>query len=296
MKFFTTSILFLIGNLLFAQVQIVAEQDQDRNLSLMAFNKSVIPYTIQIEFLKLENLESLEGRFVFAVAMTGKTNLIKLQSIYTNEKVGFQYNTKLYKGNYQAGDLPSPPYLVPVKEGKVISMRPLTVQLPENPKNSESHAYTGAGFFFEKPTIICAPRKGIISEIKMDGENASSGPSDFNSENFIEIYHQDGTFSRLTGLKANSAKVTVGETVFPGQEIAESSSAPNQETHHVKMVQSRWEMGDFGMTWVNFPVSVFTDQREVLSSETISGIESLHPRDIISMEMDKKELKKYAGK
>ena len=56
MRILLTSLFFLIGNLLYGQVEIVAEQDQDRNLTLISLNKGVIPYTIQIEFLKLENL------------------------------------------------------------------------------------------------------------------------------------------------------------------------------------------------------------------------------------------------
>lgn len=126
MRFLATSILFLIGNLGFAQVQIVAEQDQDRNLTLIAFNKDAIPYTVRIEFVKLENLESWEGNIMYKVVMPGKSNLVKLRSVYVNEPTGFNYNTKLYKGNYQPSDLASPAYLIPVEAGTVLSMRPLT--------------------------------------------------------------------------------------------------------------------------------------------------------------------------
>lgn len=296
MRFLATFILFLIGNLCFAQVQIVAEQDPDRNLTLIAFNKNPIPYTIRIEFLKLENLESWEGNIIFKVATPGKSELVKLRSVYVNENTSFNYNTKLYKGNFQPSDLVRPAYLIPVEEGTFLSMRPLTAQMPENPKNSESQPFVGVGFFFEKPAVICAPRKGIVSEIKMDGENTATGPSDLDSENFVEIYHQDGIFSRLTGLKANSAKLAVGDTVFPGQAIAESSAQPNQTNHHVKMIQSRWEMGEMGMIWVNFPVNIFAGQQEVKTEGVITDLKSIHPAELISKEMDKKELKKFLAK
>jgi hypothetical protein len=48
-----------------SQVQITAEQDQERNLTLFSFNEGVIPYTIQIQFAQLENLESLEGELLY---------------------------------------------------------------------------------------------------------------------------------------------------------------------------------------------------------------------------------------
>lgn len=234
MKFLATAVFCFFTNSLFAQVQIIAEQDPDRNLTLIAFNKNAIPYTIKIEFLKLENLESLEGDILFKIAKPGKSELVKLRSVYVNENTSFNYNTKLYKGNYQPSDLARPAYLIPVEEGTSLSMRTLTAQLLENPTNSGSQPYTGIGFFFEEPSVVCAPRKGIVSEIKMDVENKAEGLSDFDSENFVEIYHQDGTFSRLSGLKEGSAKVAVGETVIPGQAIAESSAQLNQTNHHVR--------------------------------------------------------------
>lgn len=296
MKPLFTFMLFLVGNLLQAQVQIVAEQDQDRNLTLLAFNKSKIPYTIQIEFLKLENLASPDGRLIYAVATPGKSNLVKLYSEYVNVQTSFQYNTKLYKGDYLQSSQDLPAYLIPVEENTILSMRPLTVEIPQNTSIQDGLPYTGVGFYFEKPAVICAPRKGIVSEIKMDIEKASSGPSDFNSENYLEIYHQDGTFSRLSGLNAGSAKVAVGDMVFPGQAIAESSALPEQTEHHVKMIQSRWEMGERGMAWMNFPVNIFADQKEVQSDQALEEVKSSHPNDLISKEMDKKELKKYFGK
>ena len=293
MRLLAFFLLFSIGNLGFAQVEIVAEQDQDRNLTLLAFNNTKIPYTIRIDFLKLENLESFDGRVIYAVAYPGKTNLVKLRSIYVNDKTGFNYNTKLYKGNYEPSVLEIPNYLLPVKEGTILSMRPLTSKSSQNQKNSESNAYTGVGFFFEKPTIICAPRKGIISEIKMNSEETPSGTSDFDSENFVEIYHLDGSFSRLSGLMPNSTSVAVGEVVFPGQAIGESSYSLKEEMHHVKMIQSRWKMDDFGIIWVNFPVSIFASQQEVQSDEINTALKSIHPNDLILMEMDKRERKKY---
>ncbi len=291
MRLLVTFIIFLFGNYCFAQVQIVAEQDQDRNLTLLSFNSEKIPYTIRIEFSKLENLESINGRVIYAVANPGKSTLTKLHSIYVNEKTGFSYNTKLYKGIYETTSLESITYLVPLEEGKSFSIRPLLSQSGMKP---ESQPFTGAGLYFEKPTSICAPRKGIISGVKMDVLEPSEGPTNFDSENYIEIYHQDGTFTRLTGLKPNSSRVGVGEEVIPGQVIAESSFSEQDQMDHVKMIQSRWEMGDLGIVWTNFPVKIYTEDKEILSDQTDQSLQSFHPKELIMLEMDKKELKKFS--
>jgi hypothetical protein len=221
--------------------------------------------------------------------MPGKSNLVKLRSILVNENTSFNYNTKLYKGTYLPSDFAPPAYLVPLESGTVFSMRPLKVQLPGNAKNAAAAPYSGVGFFFEKPTVVCAPRKGIISEIKMDKKTPSEGPVDFDSENYVEIYHPDGTFSRLSGLKSGSARVEVGETVIPGQALADSAPEANQASHHVKMIQSKWENNENGIIWVNFPVIIFTEKLEAKSDETHSDLQSTHPGELITREMDKKE-------
>lgn len=289
MKFYPAFLFLLFSQSLFAQVEILAEQDQDRNLSLMAFNKDAIPYTIRIEFSKLENLESKEGNILFKVAKPGKSNLLKLQSIYVNEPTGFNYKTQLFKGDFQSVPGSSATYLIPVSAGTQVGMRPLTV---ENSSTQSGKTYSGVGFFFETLTPVCAPRKGIVSAIKMDVEESASGPANFETENYIEIYHNDGTFSRLSGLKANSAKVSLGETVIPGQEIAASSLLAGQDIHHVKMIQSKWEMTEMGILWINFPVEVVSNQGNSLSNQSVSTCVSIHPKELIEKELDKKELKK----
>jgi murein DD-endopeptidase MepM/ murein hydrolase activator NlpD len=292
MKHLFTALFSLFSLAIQAQVQITAEQDQERNLTLFAFNNNVIPYTIQIQFAELKNLESLEGELLYKVAKPGKSTLVKLQSIYSNVQVGFRYNTKLYKGDFQSVNSFDSPYGIPVERGKAVSMRPLLA----NQKVPDDRRYTGVVFFFEQAATVSAPRKGIISEIKMDVEKVPEGPVDFSSENYIEIYHQDGSFTRLSGLKANSAKVAVGETVIPGQALAESSPQSNSSQHHVKMIQSRWEMDINGMNWVNFPVMILSEKEEILSDKVSENLQSVHPEELIAKELDKKELKKYLGK
>ncbi|MFN3667354.1 MAG: hypothetical protein ACK4S0_14410, partial [Sediminibacterium sp.] len=64
----------------------------------------------------------MEGNILFKVAAPGKSNLVKLRSIYVNENTSFNYNTKLFKGNYLPNTEELPPYLVPVEAGTVLTM------------------------------------------------------------------------------------------------------------------------------------------------------------------------------
>lgn len=293
---FTAILLALFSaGLLQAQVQIVADQDMEKNLTLIAFNTSEIPYTIQIEFVNLENLKSLEGDLIFKVARPGKTNLVTLQSIYINEKTSFKYRTQLFKGEYLPNTTSDFPYLVPFENGVTFSMRRIIPKAnPAIPV--ENLPYTGVLFFTDSPTQICAPRKGIVSEMRMDLATTSKEIADFESENFIEIYHQDGTFSRLSGLKEGSEKVSIGEMVIPGQIIAEHCDPTNDSEYQIKMIQSRWDFSEKGMEWINFPVNLETANAHLKSDETADDLTSTHSEKLIIKEMDKKELKKYRKK
>ncbi|WP_289028780.1 hypothetical protein, partial [uncultured Algoriphagus sp.] len=256
-KFTAILLVLFSAGLLQAQVQIVADQDMEKNLTLIAYNTSEIPYTIQIEFVSLENLKSLQGDLIFKVARPGKTNLVNLQSIYINEKTSFNYRTQLFKGEYLPNTTSDFPYLVPFENGVTFSMRRIIPKAnPAIPV--ENLPYTGVLFFTDSPTQICAPRKGIVSEMRMDLATTSEEIADFESENFIEIYHQDGTFSRLSGLKEGSEKVSIGEMVIPGQIIAELSDPTNGSEYQIKMIQSRWDFNENGMQWINFPVNLET--------------------------------------
>lgn len=293
---FTAILLALFSaGLLQAQVQIVADQDMEKNLTLIAYNTSEIPYTIQIEFVSLENLKSLEGDLIFKVARPGKTNLVTLQSIYINEKTSFNYRTQLFKGEYLPNADSDFPYLVPFEKGVTFNMRRIIPNAnPAIPV--ENLPYTGVLFFTDSPTQICAPRKGIVSEMRMNLATTSEEIADFESENFIEIYHQDGTFSRLSGLKEGSEKVSIGEMVIPGQIIAELSDPTNGSEYQIKMIQSRWDFNENGMQWINFPVNLETGNAQLKSDETADDLTSTHSEKLIIKEMDKKELKKYRKK
>jgi murein DD-endopeptidase MepM/ murein hydrolase activator NlpD len=296
-SFKLTAILLVLfsAGLLQAQVQIVADQDMEKNLTLIAYNTSEIPYTIQIEFVGLENLKSLEGDLIFKVARPGKTNLVTLQSIYINEKTSFNYRTQLFKGEYLPNTTSDFPYIVPFEKGVNFSMRRIIPKAnPTIPV--ENLPYTGVLFFTDSRTQICATRKGIVSEMRMDQPTTSEEIADFESENFIEIYHQDGTFSRLSGLKENSAKVSIGEMVIPGQIIAELSNPINGTEYQVKMIQSRWDFNENGMQWINLPVKLETANAQLKSDQTADNLTSTHSEELIIREMDKKELKKYRKK
>lgn len=296
MKLLAVLLFGLLGINSYAQVEIVAVADTEKNHVLIATNNDVVPYTIKLVFEELKNLESPEGEVVYAVANPGKTNLVKLKSRYLNGGTSFNYKIEIFKGSYLPKELQSYDYLIPIEVGHQVSFAPFSGGKQNNHENAASQVYEGIEFYLERAAAICAPRKGIITEMKMHSETFLEDSDDPTKESSIEIYHQDGTFTRLSGLMKSTGKVQVGQVVFPGQILAESLPMPNGQSFHLKMTQGRWFL-EFGyLVWINFPVFLTNGQMKGPSNSTATKLTVSHPEELVTMEMDKKEIKNYLKK
>ncbi|MGY6742357.1 MAG: hypothetical protein ACXIUQ_06450 [Cecembia sp.] len=284
--------LFFLGCItVFAQVKLESEQDKDGNVTIYANNPEVIPYTLVLDFTTLMNLSSSGGRTVIAVANPGHSVVARLKKTNANQGTSFNYSTTLYKGSYLDKSKEEPVYLIPVQEGQKVRMQPMTHVENVYKKKSDNQNYVGTAFYFEEPTIICAPRKGIVSDMKMDTQQKGNNLSFDASDNFIEIYHEDGTFTRLMVLQSGSEKVKIGDMVYPGQALASSSGEKYSNGLHVRMAQNRLNKVNREIKQDLIPVKLFDGEKEISSSDSVDNLIISHPEFLISKEMSKKERK-----
>lgn len=273
------------------QVKVVSERDKDNVIRLYAENEGSIPYSVIIEFTELRNLTPSGGMKVFAIANPGRTSVAKLTRNVINETDNFRYTTSYHKGNYRAKTREDIKYLLPITEGGLATIWPLTHI--ENTLNTEkvNDAYVGVSIKFNSSTTICAPRKGIISDMKIEEELTGNSYSYSALDNYIEIYHEDGTFTKISVLKSGSAKVKIGDKVYPGTPLAESGGEKYQSGPHVRMVQSRLVLKDNKYERESFPVKYYSGKPE---GDDLYGkeISIIHPNDVITLEMSKKEIKR----
>ncbi|PSL03007.1 peptidoglycan DD-metalloendopeptidase family protein [Cecembia rubra] len=296
MRFSLLFLFFLGYSTVFAQVKLESEQDKDGNVTIYANNTEVIPYTLVVDFSTLMNLTSSGGRTVFAVVNPGRSIVARLKKTNANQGSSYNYSTKLYKGSYLDKSKEEPFYLIPVQEGQKVRMQPMTHVENVYKKESENTSYVGTAFYLEESTTICAPRKGIVSDMKMDTQQTGTNLSFNASDNFIEIYHDDGTFTKLIVLESGSEKVKIGDIVYPGQALASSSGEKYSSGKHVRMVQSRLNKVDREIRQELIPVKLFDGEKEVSSKQAVSELISSHPENLISKEMSKKELKRLESK
>jgi murein DD-endopeptidase MepM/ murein hydrolase activator NlpD len=69
-------------------------------------------------------------------------------------------------------------------------------------------------------TPVLAAADGIVTAVKDDSNIGGPNPIYWNHTNFIVIMHSNGEYSRYDHLKYKSSKVTFGQYVRAGEEIA----------------------------------------------------------------------------
>ncbi|WP_296699338.1 M23 family metallopeptidase [Algoriphagus sp.] len=288
------TILFLFtSSTVFSQINIESERDQDGNIILYSVNTENFPYTVMFQFSELQNLTTSSGDVVTAVAMPGKSRATTLKPRQANTPTNYRYSISYVKGNLYGKSKNEPVYFVPVKEGTEITAQNMTHIENRLQPSEQNKEYVGVAFRFDSPTEIVAPRKGIIASISM-GEAAEKDNLDFKrDENFIEIYHEDGTLTKLMVLKSGSQKVKVGDMVIPGQVLAESAGENYNSGQHVRMVNMKpAKDGNEKLKYEQFPVK-FSTSKGVLQVEELVKFSVVHPEELITVEMSKREMKNY---
>jgi len=276
-----------------AQITVSSERDKDGNVLIFANNTQSIPYSVILNFSTLQNLTSTGGRVITAIAPPGRVQLTKLRPTLAGQATNLNYSYSFAKGNVYGKNKSEPIFLIPVAEGVEVTAQQMThIENSLGPDRSNDE-YVGVSFRFKEPTQIVAPRKGIIAEVKMSVSSDKENLHYANSENHIEIYHEDGTITRLMVLKPGSEKVKVGDEVFPGDLLAESSGENYNSGPHVRMVVLKTEKdGSDKFKYDVIPVK-FAKEEGTFEVSKFSELKVVHPKEVIEMEMNKKDLKKY---
>lgn len=276
-----------------AQVSIETERDKDNNVIFFAINTAEIPYSVLLNFSDLQNMTTPAGGNTLAIAIPGRSRVATLRPTLAGQGSNFRYSFSFAKGNvYAKSKQDVDTYLLPVPSGtSVKAVRNNSIETAIGQTNKQE-TYMGITLLFDGLTQVTAPRKGVVASIKMDGEPVGTNLSYVAEENFIELYHEDGTLTRLSVLKAGSEQVKIGQKVFPGDPLALSGGENYSQGPQLRMLQMKTLLEENRFIYRPFPVSYMTDQgaREIKDYTTLL---SAHPQELITLEMNKRELKAY---
>lgn len=277
----------------FGQIEIETERDKEGVVSFYAINRTPVPHTILINFSQLQNMTTTGGGNVTALASPGRSRVATLKPTLSGQGTNYRYSYSYVKGNIFAKSKNPAVYLIPVEAGQEVmaaQMNPLADRLTEGEKTG---SYVGVSFSFSSPTMIVAPRKGVVSDMKMDFEGNKENLSFNRAENFIELYHEDGTFTKISVLKAGSAKVKEGDLVFPGDVIAQSGGENYSSGPHVRMINLKpVKLDSEKLSMEAFPVTFVSEQGEISFNQPEKLLVT-HPQEVVTAEMSKRELKAF---
>lgn len=202
-------------------IQLTSE-NVDGKIVYYASNTNYCPYTLNIDFPKLQNLKASVD-LPFRTVVPAQSEKVKLFELTPKPNVATSYSVSMgySKGDFNTIHDDDVVYQLPYLKGTSHSV-------DQGYGGKFSHHMKGRkyalDFSMENGTDVYAARAGVVVETRSSDSKGGSDPSFQNSGNYITIYHEDGTFANYFHLKKGGVKVKNGETVEAGQLIGQSGS------------------------------------------------------------------------
>ena len=222
MRIFTINLLFYLSfTPCFSQLNVKTYYERtNEKTDFYVDNNEGCTVSIKIK-LKLENLHSSVGKESILVlpANTKRMKLTTLTKIDKEKKYRVSGTTWYNYGNHFQKDYNKEfVYSLPFQKGESYYLR-------QGYNGHFSHQNKNQlDFTMPIATKITAARGGLVIKV-VDVYNKhcyTQGCEKYN--NFIYVFHEDGTIAEYVHIKKEGAKVKVGDTVKQGQVIAESGN------------------------------------------------------------------------
>lgn len=213
--------LLLLSSSLIAQEKINVYTEQDGNIIyVFADNDEVIPMTVDVK-LKLNgmtsNLEHDEG-LVVVPANTKKVKIAEAKPSKRSGKIGFSMESYFYLGNVNSIANLDYVYDLPFQKGR-------TVEVYQGNNGRFSHQGENAiDFALDIGDEVFSAREGVVFNKVEHNDKSCKSESCNLYNNYITLYHEDGTFAEYTHLKKNGVIVNVGDKISKGDLIGYSGN------------------------------------------------------------------------
>lgn len=271
----------------------------ENGVEINAINQSSTPKIVSLNLTVLDNYSTFNGNPTTITVMPNSTSSIcKLTIINKARKTDFNYRYQYVSGTSEVRFDPQTVYLLPVKEGKSTKIGSVTSIGSYLKKDLEDNAM-GYVFEAEPNDTIYAIRKGVVYDIE-DGNDDYTVQFYKREQNRLSIYHKDGTISQYFRVKKGSALVKNGDAVEAGQPLALAAGKMGEKAHVLisffyfdeKKAKKQNKPFEFTHYLPKF-ITAENQQTELALNQTYT---STHPVDVVTLEMTKREKKKYLEK
>lgn len=251
----------------FDPVKLSVDQSQEGTLKFIATNETFYPFTVKIDFRKMDNFTTAY-RTREAFVKYGKNFLFDLKVRDPESGYNLDYSFSYVLGRPDDVSEPDFVYLVPLKPGSV----------PVAGKAG------GAGitdsFTLQKGDTVYCCRKGTVTALPGDTRNVFR----ISEKNALEILHDDGTIMIYSGLSGGAIGLTPGMTVYPGDPVVVATENATLILHVVALVQAE--------KLPPLPIQYAVDETSGAQYSRIEGrFAAVHPESLIIKEMTSREIK-----
>jgi Peptidase family M23. len=302
MKKISTLILLIgITKSVFAQYdEVKVEYTRDESgVEIKATNQSNSPKIVTLNLTVLENFSTYDGNPTTKTIMPNSTSSIcKLRIVDKTRGTNFNYRYQYVSGTSDVRFDPIAIYLLPIKEGKKTRIGSVT-SIENYIKKDTEEKIMGYTFETEQNDTIYAIRKGIVYGIE-DGKEDYINEVYKSDQNKLSVYHKDGTIAQYIRIKKGSALVKNGEKVEAGQPLALAVNKMDNQAlflitfSYYDAKKSKEQNKPFEFTY--FTPKFLTIEGKLTDLSIGETYTSTHPIDVITLEMSKREKKKFLEK
>lgn len=260
-------------------------------------NNTYIDYAVKLDFSNLQGGTCTCSLPYVGSVSTGKGSLFTLKPSQDNQGISFRFSYKYQKGRLL--NKPPKPYIYLFPFSKIQAHRANQTQnILELIAGKKVTDFYGMSFQMKKGDTVFAARRGIVSEIKNEFDTHAEGVWFSSNTNFVEIFHQDGTFGKYNRFKKGTILVKEGQQVEAGEPIGvvaddtfEGNMLVQFTVYYLDRAKAFIDTGH-SFTYViptfystTTPVGVMLQQGAFYTSD--------FPESIVTQEMTKRELKKW---
>lgn len=282
--------LILITSVTIAQyVEVQANYNSLGDCVFSATNNAKVPMYLHINFADLENTTFNETLPYVKKVAPGFNSLFTLQRDVDAEIPRFNYDIETFRSNPTADVDLDFPYLIPLKEGKSVSV--FDVKNIDGFWGAEKlKSWFATGFTTQPDMTVFASRSGVVVEITGDKRTGDSCLWYHTWKNSLTILQPDGSLICYHNISCATSEIGIGDKVYAGQKIGEVIPGATELVllvfHHSLFTRL------FSFVIPRFVIA--PDGKSALLNSSVVYL-VYQPQKVKGLEMTKKERKKILG-
>ncbi|MEM7552182.1 MAG: M23 family metallopeptidase [Bacteroidota bacterium] len=211
-------IIFSFRSLSQNPIRVYAEKVSDSQVDLYIVSDDIVPYTAELD-LELSNMKADKKLPITVVAKPDRPEKILTLKAGGSGKFGYKSKFAYYVGDvFNAKHDANVVYQLPYESGQEF-------RVDQGYYGEFSHAGIKAiDFTMSEGTSIRAARSGVVIELKEDSNKGCDKEKCKQEANFVQIYHEDGSFAKYVHLKKDGVSVNRGDQVKAGDIIGYSGN------------------------------------------------------------------------